>query len=360
MILGAGMRILFVMEKRVNAGSIQGAANYVRAADILGHTIAVYGCPDPNFPTLRFSSDVDSFDYAVFIIESELGWMSGLRLPRLLTALPRERRAVLDADGMYNRRITIDGYDRNHAHDVSCERWRTSLRLLAGKILQSTSYPLEPDVTPLLFYGYDPASELKADHSPAKWLDIAHVGHNWWRWRELDSKLLPAIERIRPSVGEICFRGLWWDGAPPWAASIGLERAFYADAERLRRLRIRVEPPVPYTEVIWAMSQARVNLMTQRPLFRHLGIITSKYFEVFCADTIPLVMLDPDQAEAVYGPAGRELALDGGAEEKLQRALNRPDRYRELVHEVRAHLATHHCYEKRVQELVAALEAGAS
>jgi hypothetical protein len=354
------MRILFVMEKRVNAGSIQGAANYVRTADLLGHTIAVYGRPDSDFPALRFSSDVASFDYAVFIIESELGWLSGLRLSRLLTLLPRERRAVLDADGMYNRRIMIDGYDRNHGCDESCERWRTTLQLLAGKILQPTPSPLEPDVMPLLFYGYDPASEMKAAHSPAKRFDIAHVGHNWWRWRELDSKLLPGIERIRSSIGEICFRGLWWDGVPPWAASIGLETAFYADSERLRRLRIRVEPPVHYTEVVAAMSQARVNLMTQRPLFRHLGIITSKYFEVFCADTIPLVVLDPDQAEAVYGPAGRELALDGDAEEKLQHALSHPNRYRELVHEVRSHLTIHHCYEKRVQELVAALEAGAS
>src|SRR5262245_10065508 len=161
------MRVLFVMEMRINAGSVRGAAAYVRAADVLGHTIALYGCPDPNFPTPRFSSDVDSFDYAVFIIESDLGWMSGLRLPRLLAALPRERRAVLDADGMYNRRIMIDGYDRNHARDESCEKWRTSLQLLASKILQPTPSPLEKEVIQLLFYDYASASKLNADDTAA-------------------------------------------------------------------------------------------------------------------------------------------------------------------------------------------------
>ena len=36
------------------------------------------------------------------------------------------------------------------------------------------------------------------------------------------------------------------------------------------------------------MSTARVNVMTQRPLFSHLRLLTSKYFEIFAADTIPL------------------------------------------------------------------------
>ena len=58
-----------------------------------------------------------------------------------------------------------------------------------------------------------------------------------------------------------------------------------------------MQPPVPFTEVIEKMSNGRVNIMTQRPLFRQLRVLTSKYFEIFAADTIPLVMLDPDHAE---------------------------------------------------------------
>ena len=62
-----------------------------------------------------------------------------------------------------------------------------------------------------------------------------------------------------------------------------------------------------YHDVIQTMSTARINIFTQRPVLSHLKHLTLKYFEVFCADTIPLLMLDGDHAEAVYGPAAREL-----------------------------------------------------
>jgi hypothetical protein len=158
-------------------------------------------------------------------------------------------------------------------------------------------------------------------------------------------------------VDEICFVGSWWDAAPPWASELNLEEAFCVDNYQLQRLCIQVHPPVPYTEVIRVMSAGRVNIMTQRPLLRYFKLLTSKYFEIFAADTIPLVMLDPDHAESVYGPAGRELALHGDIAEKLLDALNRPRRYREIVEEVRRHLAAHHSYRKRVQELAAVLTA---
>mgnify|MGYP003694567153 CR=1 FL=1 len=39
-------------------------------------------------------------------------------------------------------------------------------------------------------------------------------------------------------------------------------------------------------------------------------------------------MLEPDFAEAVYGPAGRELVLPGRVAEKVLDALQRPNHYR--------------------------------
>jgi Glycosyl transferases group 1 len=181
------------------------------------------------------------------------------------------------------------------------------------------------------------------------------VGHNWWRWRQISRELLPAIECVRPYLGEIGFVGSWWDTIPAGAAELGVEAAFGTDPEWLQRLRIQVRPSVPYTEVVNVMSTARMNIMTQRPLFRELKILTSKYFEIFSADTTPMVMIDPDHAEMVYGPAGRELALCDGVAEKLVDVLRRPKRYRDLVEEVRKHLLAHHTYENRVQELAAAL-----
>ena len=84
------MKILFVLDKRVNAGSIQAVANYVRAGDEAGHTVALYGRPDPRFGGIRFCSDPSSFDFVVFIAESGLR-LSRLQLSRILTSVPRSR-----------------------------------------------------------------------------------------------------------------------------------------------------------------------------------------------------------------------------------------------------------------------------
>jgi hypothetical protein len=351
------MKILFMMDRRANRGSIQAVAGYVRAGDEFGHSIALYGRPDPNYPGVQCSTDVMAFDYVLLIVEFGLRWMSGLRMLRVLSEVPRERRAILDTDGMYNPIISVDGYDHNHANEYNRLHWVGHCNMLVDKILQPTPEPLEANVIPLLFYGYDPTLQVGADGSPPKRFDIMHVGHNWWRWREMSTCLLPAIERIRVLLDGICFVGLWWGVVPEGAKEVNLDVAFGFDSEWFRRLGIEVMPAVPYTEVIAAMSEGRVNIMTQRPLFRRLKLLTSKFFEIFCADTIPLVMLDPDHAELVYGPAGRELALHGDIADKLLDALSRPKKYRELVQTVRQHLVAHHSYRKRVEELVEVLKA---
>ena len=351
------MKILFVMDKRVNAGSIHAVANYVRAGDCFGHTIALYGRQDPGFPHLRLSTDLEAFDHVVFVIESGLRWMSGLRLPRILFSVPRRRRAILDTDGMYNPLIAVDGYDRNHASERERLACLTHYHELADRIFQPTFEPREPGVRALPFYGFDPGSICDPDAVPSKRFDLMHVGHNWWRWRELSTRLLPAIEKIRARVGDICFVGSWWNRPPLLDEDDhDLEVAFRINSDVFRRLGIQVRPAVSYTHVIPAMSEGQVNIMTQRPLLRHLKLLTSKYFEIFCADTIPLVMLDPDHAHSVYGPAGRELALHDGIACKLLEALNQPRKYREIVQEVRQYLIAHHSYRDRVRELVAALE----
>ena len=349
------MKILFVMDKRVNAGSIQAVAAYVRAGDELGHTIALYGRPDPNFPTVRFSRDLEDADYVVFIFESGVQWLSGLRLPRILSAIPRARRAILDADGLYNPLVRVNGYDRNHPNEAQRAEWVRRCDLLAGRVLQPSTQPQLAAVRPVPFYGFDPRLKIEPAASPTKRFDIVHLGHNWWRWEEISRTLLPSLELIRDQVGEVSFVGSWWNGTPPTPIEQELEAAFSADSTLFQRLRINVQPPVPYTHVIEKMSEGRVNIMTQRPLFKQLRLLTSKYFELFAADTIPLVMIDPDHAEEVYGPDGRHLALHGDVAGRLLDALQHPGRYREIVASVRRHLEEHHSYRKRVEELVVAL-----
>jgi hypothetical protein len=350
------MNILFVMERRVDAGSIQALANYVRVARKLGHTVAMYGNPDPRLSEICFSNDLRSFDHLVFIFESKLNWASGLQLARLLTMVPRARRVILDADGMYNPIIALDGYDRNHANERERQQWASSYEAIADRIVQPTPCPRQSRAKSLLFYGYDPQARAAQTAWHAKRVDIMHVGHNWWRWREVSERLLPAIKRVREGLGEICFVGSWWDAPPSWATAIGQENAFSVEPQRLRELGIRILPAVPYRDVISTMSAARINIMTQRPLFQGLGLVTSKYFEIFSADTLPLVMIEPEHAQRIYGPAGKELVLQGDIGGKLIDVLEHPKRYQEAVQAVRRHLTTHHSYERRLHELVEMLD----
>jgi len=347
------MNILFAMERRLDAGSIHALANYARAGRKFGHRIALYGNPDPGYPEVPFSTDLAGADFVVFIFESRLDWVPGLHLAYLLTRTPRSRRAIVDADGMYNPLLLDEDYDRNHGSERDQRRWLAAYGALADRIFQPSLRPQQPGVSPLPFYGYDPRGVIAG--GVGKRVDIMHLGHNWWRWRELGGRLLPALERVRDRFGDICFVGLWWDGPPAWAAQMGLEDAFRSDPDRLRALGVRILPAVPYRDVVATMSAAHINIMTQRPLFRRLRLLTSKYFEVFQADTIPLVMLEHEHAAEVYGPAGRELVLCDDIAGKLRDVASRPWAYREYAAAVREHLAAHHSYERRVEELVGSL-----
>ncbi len=350
------MNILFVMKHRGNAGNTHAVADYMRVGEKYGHTVALYGEPLPWLPELRFSTDVRAFDKVVYLFESELYRVNRLQEVALVGRFPREDRLIFDMDGMYNPVIVIDQYDHNHSSETDCARWIEFYDALADRVMKPTlARSGNPRVVPLIFYGYDPALQIDAASAPPKQYDILHVGHNWWRWKEVSEELLPAFEQIRDQLGKIGFIGLWWDKPPAEGPEAGPEAAFRSDPEAFRRLRIHTTDAVMYNEVVRTMSTARINIFTQRPVLRHLKHLTLKYFEIFYADTIPLLMLDGDHAEAVYGPAGRELTLPGRVAEKVLDALQRPDHYREVVEDVRRHLAAYHSYDLRVEELVTAM-----
>jgi hypothetical protein len=358
------MKILFVIEPRDNAGNMHAIANYTRVAPELGHEIAFYGPPQPTvidglyLPTwnARFSTDVGAFDRVIYLFESKLYRAKKLQEVALLANIPREHRYILDADSRFHPFVILDGYDRSHRDEGERAEWLDYYDSLTDRIIKPTLAPSDdPRVTTLPFFGFDPGLIVPPEAAPAKRYDILHVGHNWWRWKEVSEQLLPAFEQIRGQVGEIGFLGLWWNEIPDWTEKLDLDPAIRLDPEAFRRLKIRIEPPCHYTEVIRTMSSARINIFTQRPFLAHVKHLTLRYFEEFCADTIPLLMLDADLAAAVYGPAGRELTLPGRVADKLLDALQRPDHYREIVKDVRRHLLKHQHYHRRVEELVATL-----
>lgn len=351
------MNILFVMKHRANAGNTHAVANYIRVAPKFGHRVAMYGDPLDYMPEIEFSRDIGTFDRVAFLFESEIYRIGRLAETAMLGAIAKRDRLIFDMDGMYNPLIRVDGYDFNHGSESERARWKEYYDALADRVMKPTlSKPKEPNVGAMLFYGYDPALEIKPADVPAKRYDILHVGHNWWRWRDIGGKLLPAIEPVRDRIGEIHFIGLWWDGPPAEGADAGPEAAFQSDPQAFRRLRITTGDSVLYTEIIRTMSMAKINIFTQRPVLHHLKHLTLKYFEIFYADTIPLLMLDPEFAVEVYGPAARELVLRDNISGKLLDALARPDHYKSVVAEVRKYLAANYSYEKRMAELVGAFE----
>jgi hypothetical protein len=360
------MNILFVFEYRGNAGNTHAITDYIRVGAELGHRIAFYGPPQPEvsegwylppeMQRARFSTDVRSFDRAIYLFESKLQHLKKLHELTILGIVPRRHRYILDADARLNPLTVVDGYDRSHLNEAERAQWLEHYDAIADNIIKPTIAPPDgPRVTTLPFFGFNPDEVIAPDQVPEKKYDILHVGHNWYRWKEVSEELLPAFEEIRGEVGEIGFLGLWWDGPPEWAEAMGLEPAYRAEIERFRKLRIRVEPPVSYTDVIRTMSTARINIFTQRPFLAHVKHLTLRYFEEFCADTIPLLMLKDDLAEAVYGPAGRELTLPGRVSAKILDALRRPGYYREVVEDARRYMLAHHSFRHRVEELVRAL-----
>lgn len=350
------MNVMLVMKHRGDAGNTHAVANYMRLAPKHGHTVAIFGTPLWYLPELQFSMDIHSFDRVVYVYESELYRIKSMHEAVILARFPKQHRLIMDTDGMYNPVVVVDGYDFNHKSEVERKRWIEHLDALGGRVMQTTLVPpLDPRVGAMTFYGYNPALQIDPSSSPPKQYDILHVGHNWWRWREVSRELLPAFEEIRDQVGKIGFIGLWWDGPPTEGAAAGPKEAFGSDPEAFRRLRIETPEAVMYHDVIGTMSTGRINILTQRPVLRRLKHLTLKYFEVFCADTIPLLMLDADHAEAVYGPAARELTLPGAVAEKLLDALRRPAHYRGVVEDVRRHLIAHYSYDRQVEELFAVL-----
>lgn len=351
------MNVLFVMKHRGNAGSTHAVAHYMRLASEQGHSVAIFGAPIWYIPDLQFSMEIEEFDHVVYLFETELYSILPLHQAIMLRHFPRERRLIVDTDGLYNDLIPLDGYDFNHRTRADQQHWIAHMDALGDRVVQTLlGPPRHPKARALPFFGYDPSREIAAAWSPPKQWDVLHVGHNWWRWREVESELLPGIARIRDSIGRIGFLGLWWDAPPQEGPAAGPADAFLSDPYTFKRLRIETPAAVDYTDVIRTMSTARINILTQRPLLRHLRHLTLKYFELFCADTIPLLMLDDDHAEEVYGPAARELTLPGRVAEKIADALAHEDRYRAIVADVRAHLRKHQSYDSRVREFFAALE----
>ena len=76
-------------------------------------------------------------------------------------------------------------------------------------------------------------------------------------------------------------------------------------------------------------------------------------FETPAANTIPLLGLDEAYVREIYGEDAVELVLpQDHPEKKISDMICRPESYAEAVLSIRRHLAAHHSYSIRMQQLV--------
>jgi len=361
------MKFLFVSKLDRFARAVNTITKYVQVGKALGHEVAVFGEQSSDFPSVPYSLDVKRFDFAIFVVYETQDFPDLPYLAQLLDGMPKERRVLIDCTGRYNETIRIE-HDFNHLEKMDNHQgweWVEGFQAVSDKILQPTLTPLRSDVRSFLFHAFDPqavAHPLNSASEAAKpWITengskpygMIYVGNNWQRWTQM-RRLLEAIEPLRSDLGRICLVGWAWDYRPDWAVELGLQ-GIDTDPDLLKRLGVEAGGGVAFNEFIGFVSQGRFCPIFHRPLFNHLGLVTNRTFETFCADTIPLLMLPDHLVNAIYGANARPLAPGTEEAARFTDMMQHPEVYWEAVLKTRDYLAEHHSYQKRFKELLAIL-----
>lgn len=349
------MKLVFVYWGFKNAGSMLDLVGYSRAARELGHEVTIYGPSDVS-SELNYSKNLAGADAVIFVVEwtTKLQYGDQLDWARLLSAVPRERRVVIDCDGAYNDPYEHHG-DYNHRTEESSREWCAFCDSLTDKIYQPTLRPKRPNVRPFLFHIYDPTWESTLDFTN-KDFGMIYVGHTKFRWHGM-SQVLRAIEPVREKVGRIGLVGEGWDAPLEWTEWQEIKANYYVDRDLLARMKVEALPAVPFPEVPETMRRGTFNPVIYRPLFEYLGMVTCRTFETPAAGTIPLFALDAPYVREIFGDAAVELLLEEErGPDKIADVMARPEHYADIVHGIRRDFAERHSPEARLKELVRIVE----
>jgi hypothetical protein len=363
------MKLLVVSKLDRSARAIDTIIRYIEVGKTMGHEVSVFGEQLAEFPQVRTSLSPEDHDFALFIIHDAKDFPDLPYLARLLDGMPKERRAIIDCCGRFNETIRVE-HDFNHLEKIDGHQgweWIEGFKAVANKILQPCMKPLRPDARSFLFHGFDPAAVVRpyrtAEEAAAAWLGrngnpkpygLAYVGNNWQRWSQVEA-LLKGIAPLAETIGPICFTGWDWSCRPDWDIQLGLHAAD-VDTGLMQRLGVEARGPVPFHEVVDLISQARFSPVMQRPTFNQLGLLTNRSFATFYADTLPLLLLPEELVRSIHGPQAAPLVPGVALRDRIEDMLRHPQFYWDAVLETRRHLAQHHSYQKRFQELIEILE----
>jgi hypothetical protein len=363
------MKLLLVSKLHPWGRPVRAVTRYVEVGRELGHEIALYSEPLADVPEMPCSLDVQRFDFAVFVVYEANDFPELPYLARLLDGMPKDRRILIDCSGRFNETIRVE-HDFNHLERLDGHQgweWVEGFEAVSERILQPTLHPRRPDVRSFLFHGFHPSSVSRSYDSAAEaaqaWAQadgskpygIAYVGNNWQRWSQI-CPFLEALEPLRDRLAPTCLSGWDWDKRPEWAIEHGVA-GVDVDPELLARLGVQVTWGIPYTEFVDFLDRAQFSPVFQRPLYNHLGLVTNRVFETFCADTLPLLALPEELITEIYGEEALRLAPGDDVAGLVEDALKQPEAYWEAVLRTRNHLAREHSFQRRLQQLVDLLEA---
>jgi hypothetical protein len=365
------MKLLLVSWVDAWTRSVSTVHRYVEAGRALGHDVALFGEPQPGLPSLPFTTQLRGVDLALFVVQVPTDFPDMPQLARLLDGVPRERRVVVDLWGRFNETVRLE-HDFNHLEKMDGHlgwEWVDAMRAVSDTILQPTLRPARADVRSFLFHGFDSVAVAKnhenAEAAAAAWraagpaekpYGVMYVGSNWQRWEQV-RRFLEHYGPVRGDVGKACLTGWDWGKRPEWAVQKGMA-GIDTDPALLAELGVEVRDGVRFDEIVGLLGKARFAPVFHRPIFRHFGLVTNRTFETFYADTLPVLMLPREQVSALYGPAALALVPGEDVGAHLTQALRNPVQQWDAVLKTRAHLAQHHSYARRFQELTTHLRAG--
>lgn len=361
------MKILLVGAVDPWTRSVATIHGYAACGRKLGHHVAVYGPANPELPGMPTSLDTDDdADLVVFLVQvpNDVPAMPGLA--RIMDRIPRGKRVVIDLWGRFNETVRSD-HDFNHLEKFDGHpawEWEQAIKALGDVILQPTLNPRRDDVGTFLFHAFDPAAVARpyesAEEAARAWRSadratkpygVVYVGSNWQRWTQV-RRFLEDYRRIAGKVGQVCLAGWDWAERPGWAVEMGLA-GVDTDPDLLADLRVEVRMGIRFDRIVPLLGQGRFAPVFHRPLFRELGLVTNRTFETFLADSIPVLMLPETFVEEIYGPDARKLAPGGDLARHFEFLLDDPESAWDAVLKTRAHLARHHSFARRFEDLEA-------
>jgi hypothetical protein len=262
-------------------------------------------------------------------------------LEKVVSAIPREKVIVIDADGKSNP-ITCEEGDSNHKSEDIRQRWLLTFNALTDRVFQPSFGINAPSVKPFMFWGYR-AQEQK----PELKYDLMYLGSNWFRLeRTID--FMKNLRNLRDLYPRVVLMGKNWLTVDQyWPEATGQNLDFFIK----NNIEVR-EFMSKFGEFTRIIGTSRFSPILIRPVLNKMKMVTPRMFETFASGTTPILPNSFDYAKHLYGKNADELIIGNTPEEKLRDMAQRESHYHLIASSIKGHLKANHSFEKRVDELL--------